>query len=274
MKSFDYFDPEDKLRTDSVIALLKQLDSKFTVHLVESVIQGMQIYLIFEYYPGGSLTNTIIELQKIPEKDRLMRVWEIFGQIALSLNYLHSHDVVNRNLKPSNIFINQDGSVRLDDFGFSKDITDFEYTAYVRTGLDFPSDIFQLGNVIFQLLTNMNPLEKDSKKSVSKCSVAFNPILTNGIVRFEGFFENSRDEQIGIADISVAFSTNKRPFDKELVQYITQTSKRSSAMLNLLTIKELLQNQSISLTSLLKSDSGSSAKGIAGSKSFDWSKKW
>ncbi|KAA6360024.1 MAG: hypothetical protein EZS28_044449 [Streblomastix strix] len=72
MKYLDYFDPEDKAKADEEISLMRLLDSKFTVHLVETIIQGIQICLVIGYCSGGDLTNTISDLQKIPEKDRMI----------------------------------------------------------------------------------------------------------------------------------------------------------------------------------------------------------
>ncbi|KAA6389385.1 MAG: putative CMGC kinase, CK2 family [Streblomastix strix] len=175
MKCLDYFVDEDKAIADSEISQMLKLTSKFTVVLVETIIYGAQICLIMEYYKGGDLKNTITELQKIPEKDRSIRVWEIFGQITRALHHLHSNSIIHRDLKPANIFMNEDGSVRLGDFGLVKDITDKEYATKAGTNaymapeghltkkLDFKSDIFSLGIIVFQLLTNQHPFDAPSE---------------------------------------------------------------------------------------------------------------
>ncbi|KAA6355317.1 MAG: putative G2-specific protein kinase nim-1 [Streblomastix strix] len=128
-----------------------------------------------EYYKGGDLRNTITDLQKMPEKDRSIRVWEIFGQITRALNHLHSHGIMHRDLKPANVFMNEDGSVRLGDFGLVKDISEKEYATMAGTKaymapeghltkkLDFKSDIFSLGIIIFQLLTAQHPFDAPSE---------------------------------------------------------------------------------------------------------------
>ncbi|KAA6376280.1 MAG: putative cmgc ck2 family [Streblomastix strix] len=175
MKCLDYFVDEDKAIADTEISQMLKLASKFTVVLVETIIYGAQICLIMEYYKGGDLKNTITELQKIPEKDRSIRVWEIFGQTTRALHHLHSRGIMHRDLKPANIFTNEDGSVRLGDFGLVKDITDKEYATKAGTNaymapeghltkkLDFKSDIFSLGIIVFQLLTNQHPFDAPSE---------------------------------------------------------------------------------------------------------------
>ncbi|KAA6383813.1 MAG: putative G2-specific protein kinase nim-1, partial [Streblomastix strix] len=148
------------------------------VHLVETILQGIQICLVIGYCSGGDLTNTISDLQKIPEKDRMIRVWEIFGQMTRSLNHLHSRGIMHRDLKPENIFMNEDGSVRLGDFGLSKDLNEKTYATYAGTKgymapeghltkkLDLPSDIFSLGIIVFQLLTGQHPFEASSEAKI------------------------------------------------------------------------------------------------------------
>jgi len=42
------------------------------------------------------------------------------GSIVLALEYLHAHAIVYRDLKPENVFIDQQGFVKLGDFGFAK----------------------------------------------------------------------------------------------------------------------------------------------------------
>ncbi|KAA6387216.1 MAG: putative G2-specific protein kinase nim-1, partial [Streblomastix strix] len=134
--------------------------------------------LVIGYCSGGDLTNTISDLQKIPEKDRMIRVWEIFGQTTRSLNHLHSRGIMHRDLKPENIFMNEDGSVRLGDFGLSKDLNEKSYATYAGTKgymapeghltkkLDLPSDIFSLGIIVFQLLTGQHPFKATSDEEI------------------------------------------------------------------------------------------------------------
>ncbi|KAA6375416.1 MAG: putative G2-specific protein kinase nim-1 [Streblomastix strix] len=108
----------------------------------------------------------------------MIRVWEIFGQMTRSLNHLHSRGIMHRDLKPENIFMNDDGSVRLGDFGLSKDLNEKTYATYAGTKaymapeghltkkLDLPSDIFSLGIIVFQLLTGQHPFEASSEAKI------------------------------------------------------------------------------------------------------------
>ncbi|KAA6362963.1 MAG: hypothetical protein EZS28_041510, partial [Streblomastix strix] len=72
----------------------------------------------------------------------------------------------------------------------------------------FPDQVTaqQQGNVIIHALDNYD-----------NSTVAYNPIVTNGIVRFEGKFQNHKEfpYKIGIADASVVFGSKKDPADNE-----------------------------------------------------------
>ncbi|KAA6326362.1 MAG: hypothetical protein EZS28_053961, partial [Streblomastix strix] len=112
----DYLDEKDKMKADEEVEQIRRLSSKFTVHLVYTFVDRTDMYLVTDYCEKGDLRKQIIELQKLPEEERLIRVCELFAQIILALNFMHSMGVIHRDIKPENIFIMDDKTVRL---GFS-----------------------------------------------------------------------------------------------------------------------------------------------------------
>ncbi|KAA6359829.1 MAG: hypothetical protein EZS28_044644, partial [Streblomastix strix] len=75
--------------------------------------------IITQFYSKGDLRKFIGEIQKLPEEERVMKVWAIVAQVIRSVDYLHSNNVIHHNIKPENIFLMEDGSVRLGDFKWS-----------------------------------------------------------------------------------------------------------------------------------------------------------
>ncbi|KAL2329375.1 hypothetical protein Fmac_022802 [Flemingia macrophylla] len=74
------------------------------------------LYLVMEYLNGGDLYSLLRNLGCLDED--MARVY--IAEVVLALEYLHSLNVVHRDLKPDNLLIGQDGHIKLTDFGLSK----------------------------------------------------------------------------------------------------------------------------------------------------------
>ncbi|KAA6401195.1 MAG: putative CAMK family protein kinase [Streblomastix strix] len=164
MKRVDYLEFSDKMRADEEVATMERLASQFTVRLIWSFPHETDLCLILEYCEGGDLRK---------------RVWQLFAQIILALDHLHSHGVVHRDIKPENIFLMKDNTIKLGDFGLSKELQDKDYYAkaegtkvymaaevFAMKKMDFCSDIFALGVVIFELITGKHPFLAESAEAM------------------------------------------------------------------------------------------------------------
>jgi tRNA A-37 threonylcarbamoyl transferase component Bud32 len=130
-------------------------------------------YLVMEFVEGRSLSATIRESGPL-EPDR---VRSILAQVALALAAAHDAGVVHRDVKPANVLLTTDGTVKLTDFGIAR-ATDA--SGLTRTGetLGTPhylspeqalgraatsaSDLYALGVVGHELLTGRRPFDKDT----------------------------------------------------------------------------------------------------------------
>ncbi|KAA6400914.1 MAG: putative Serine/Threonine kinase domain protein [Streblomastix strix] len=181
MKRVDYLDEGDKKMADEEIAQMKLLSSKYTVRLMWSFIDRVDLYIVTEYCKKGDLRNYIQELQKIPEIERIERVWELFAQIVLGLNFIHSNNVIHRDIKPDNVFIMEDGTARIGDFGLSRILEDKDYIAkiqgtkyylgpevFLEGKMYSETDIFATGIVISECLTGVHPfvVNKDEEATL------------------------------------------------------------------------------------------------------------
>ena len=60
-------------------------------------------------------------LEKQPCSDVKLK-WKIFRQVLEAVHYLHSRDIIHRDIKPDNIFLDHNKDARLGDFGLAKRI--------------------------------------------------------------------------------------------------------------------------------------------------------
>ena len=94
----------------------------FQVHLVSSFQTEQKVFFVTEFYPGGDMFSLL------DQTDRLSQNVSTFylAEILLAIEYLHSIDIIYRDLKPENVVIDLEGHCRLVDFGLCKDKVGFE----------------------------------------------------------------------------------------------------------------------------------------------------
>src|SRR5207245_1619349 len=73
-------------------------------------------YMVLEYLNGKPLTHSIKNGQKLP----YTRAVEIMSQVLRALEIAHGQGIVHRDLKPDNIFILDNGGIKVLDFGIAK----------------------------------------------------------------------------------------------------------------------------------------------------------
>src|ERR1035438_7172630 len=107
-----------------------------TIYDVEQ--QDDLAYIAMEYVDGPTLDQLLSGPQPLAPE----RMFSIFGQTAVALDYAHGKGIVHRDIKPANIMIAADGTVKITDFGIAK------ITA---------SDQFSLAVIVYEVLTGEKP---------------------------------------------------------------------------------------------------------------------
>ena len=140
-------------------------------------------YIANEYIKGQTLNNTLDFRGGLPIAEAV----SYMAQLTSALYYAHRHNVVHRDVKPSNIFLLADGSIKLGDFGIAQadglnnDLTrtndivgSVHYLApeIVKGKLASPrSDIYAAGITFFELLTGKLPFDKDTPVNVAVAQI-------------------------------------------------------------------------------------------------------
>jgi len=102
--------------TKSERKIMEIINHPFIIKLRFAFQSDKKLYLVMDYCPGGELYNIIKKNGRIDEN--LARFYA--AQILLALEELHKNKILYRDLKPENILLEQDGYIKLTDFGLSK----------------------------------------------------------------------------------------------------------------------------------------------------------
>lgn len=108
---------EDSLENE--IRVLKRLDHKNVVKLLEAYESKTCVYLVMELVTGGELFDRIVEKGSYSEKDAA----DLIKQVLSAVAYMHEEGVVHRDLKPENLLYYSpevDSKIMISDFGLSK----------------------------------------------------------------------------------------------------------------------------------------------------------
>jgi len=146
--------------------LLMTLNNDFIVKCYQSFRDRQFVYLLLDACLGGEVW-TMIQNQG-PFNERQSHF--VIGCVIEAIDYLHSWGIVYRDLKPENLMTDDQGYVKLVDFGFAKKIGHRNKTwtfcgtpEYVcpeillNTGHDLTADLWALGCLIFELLSGKPP---------------------------------------------------------------------------------------------------------------------
>jgi serine/threonine-protein kinase len=126
-------------------------------------------YLVTEYLRGYTLANLLKNVQRMPEADAL----KIASRICDALTYMHAHDVIHRDLKPQNVMICHDGTIRILDFGIARSTgRRFTFSGFTpamgtpeymapeqvkgKRG-DERTDLYSLGAILYQMVVGEIP---------------------------------------------------------------------------------------------------------------------
>ena len=139
----------------------------------EAIVDGQRLaYLVMPFIRGGTLRERIDEFKRQGRQFELSTIASYISQIANALSYAHSLGVIHRDIKPGNLLFHQDGRLLLSDFGIVRLIAmpslttagsflgTAEYASPEQVSaaeLDPRSDIYSLGIILYELLTNHVP---------------------------------------------------------------------------------------------------------------------
>lgn len=104
---------------DILRLLSKDESSPFVIRLFDAWEQAGNLYIQTELCPFGNLAFFLEEYGRMYEFLDEARVWKILSEVSSGVAYIHQHGVLHLDLKPANIFISSNGSLKIGDFGLA-----------------------------------------------------------------------------------------------------------------------------------------------------------
>ncbi|XP_058884042.1 ribosomal protein S6 kinase alpha-3 isoform X1 [Acipenser ruthenus] len=168
----------DRVRTKMERDILVEVNHPFIVKLHYAFQTEGKLYLILDFLRGGDLFTRLSKEVMFTEED----VKYYLAELALALDHLHSLGIIYRDLKPENILLDEEGHIKLTDFGLSKESIDHEKKAYSfcgtveymapevvnRRGHSQSADWWSFGVLMFEMLTGTLPFQgKDRKETMT-----------------------------------------------------------------------------------------------------------
>jgi len=168
----------------------KKLNHPYILHIIApDDLEKSRPYLVMEFLQGQTLGQLMKSIRPMPEGDAL----KIGSRICDALQYLHENNVIHRDLKPDNIMICDDGSIRIMDFGIAKmegarrltfgrfqpamGTPDYMAPEQVKGQRgDARTDIYSMGAILYEMLTGTPPFEGSNPLVIMNSRLTGDPI--------------------------------------------------------------------------------------------------
>lgn len=172
----DNEDIVDKFKKEATA--IANLNDPYIVNVLDVGSQDDYNYIVMEYVKGKTLKEFIREKGRIPYDLAL----NFSTQIAKALDCAHKNNIIHRDIKPQNILVTEEGSLKVTDFGIAKSTNSSTITNTSNVigsahyfspeqakgnYIDSRTDLYSLGVVIYEMVTGRVPFDADSPVSVA-----------------------------------------------------------------------------------------------------------
>lgn len=219
---------------------LARLNHPNIVQVYDAGQAGPWCYIVMEFVAGPNLRQVLGD-SHLPSTE----VLRIAGAICDGLQYAHDQGVVHRDIKPENVLLDQDGQVKLVDFGLAKVfLSDLDHAA-TRTGqilgtphylapeqiemptsVDHRADVYSLGVMMYEMLTGELPLGHFQPPSIR---IGSDPALDEVVLQAMAKDRQMRYQQARDLRNRMSAATLKRPKARADAIIPVQTSTAASS---------------------------------------------
>ncbi|KAL0216147.1 hypothetical protein P9112_008331 [Eukaryota sp. TZLM1-RC] len=169
---------KEKAEALTEIRVLSQLNHPHIVTYRESFIAEGKLCIVMDFAEKGDLYNHIQQRRGLHFKED--QIWDWFTQLCLSIKHVHDRKILHRDIKTQNVFLTQDNSVQLGDFGIARVLKSTMECAKTAIGTPYylspeicedkpynnKSDIWSLGCVLYEMTTLRHAFDANNMKGL------------------------------------------------------------------------------------------------------------
>ncbi|KAI9257832.1 camp-dependent protein kinase 2 [Helicostylum pulchrum] len=174
--------------------ILEAVAHPFLVNMWGTFQDNVNLYMVMDYVPGGELFSVLRRSKRFP--DHVAKFYA--AEVILAIEYMHSKNVIYRDLKPENLLLDSQGHIKITDFGFAKHVPDITWTLcgtpdYLAPeiiqskGYGRAVDWWSLGVLVFEMLAGFPPFYDDDHLKL------YEKILAGRVKYPQYFIPNSKD---------------------------------------------------------------------------------
>lgn len=157
-------------------SILKKVHHPHIIKYYNSFLEDENLYIVMEYAEGGDLYSHIKQFKKQKKLFSEEELWRFSYEVFLGLDYLHSNNIIHRDVKCLNLFLTKHRVVKIGDLGVSKIVSNINALHCTRVGTplylspelikqmpyDFKVDMWSVGCSIYHLASLDPPFQGDN----------------------------------------------------------------------------------------------------------------